>query len=303
LKHSRRQFLKTSSASLVYGSALLRGAPAFAQQLNVPLGIQLYSMRDFLPKDFEGTLKQISALGYHEVEAAGYYHHTADQVKQALAAANLKLVSAHYPSDELHKRFDEIVAFHKQLSVPYIICSSPGKKATAPEGNKSFARRMNEMTLEDWRWNAEEFNKFGEKANAAGLKFGYHNHIAEFKKTDGVVPYTELMRITDPSKVVMEMDCGWVTVGGGNPIQMLETYANRIVMLHVKDFKSIPAPGTGEAVPTELGRGKIDYAPIFAAAAKTGHIQHVFVEQEAFDVPAQESLKIDADYMRKLGIS
>jgi sugar phosphate isomerase/epimerase len=300
LNSSRRDFVKIGSASLICGSALLRGVRAFAQTLNVPLGIQLYSMREYLPKDFEGTLKQIGSLGYHEVEAAGFYNHTATQVKQALASANLKLVSAHYPAAELHQHFDQIVAFHKELGVEHIICSSPGLKDSSGQGASNQKRAM---TLDDWRWNAEQFNGFGEKVSAAGLKFGYHNHVAEFKALDGVVPYTELMRLTDPSKVTMEMDCGWVVVGGGNPVECLHTYPKRISMLHVKDFKQFGTPGSTEAEVTELGQGKIDYAPIFEAAAKTGNISHVFVEQEAFDVPPMQSLKIDADFMRKFGVS
>ena len=97
------------------------------------------------------------------------------------------------------------------------------------------------------------------------------------------------------------MDCGWVTVGGGDPVAYLHKYPNRISMLHLKDFKKAAKPFSESAppVPTELGRGSIDYGPIFAAAKK-GAIKHYFVEQEAFDVPWEESLRIDANYIRKL---
>jgi sugar phosphate isomerase/epimerase len=126
----------------------------------------------------------------------------------------------------------------------------------------------------------------------------------EFRATDGVVPYKELLRLTDPSKVTMELDCGWVIVGGGDPIEYLKNYPTRITLLHVKDFK--PKDGSAAEADrptiTELGQGTIDYAPIFKEAAKAGHIQHIFVEQEAFDVPPMESLKIDAEYLRKLGV-
>jgi sugar phosphate isomerase/epimerase len=164
--------------------------------------------------------------------------------------------------------------------------------------------RSGSFTLEDWRWNAEQFNSIGTKVSAAGLKFGYHNHTMEFHKTDGVVPYDELLRLTDPAHVTMEMDCGWVTVGGANPIDYLRKYPTRISMLHAKDFKGITAASSIVNVPTivELGQGTIDYRPIFAAAAKTGMVKHCFVEQEGYNVPPMEGLKIDADYMHKLGI-
>jgi sugar phosphate isomerase/epimerase len=220
-----------------------------------------------------------------------------------MSDAGLKLVSAHYSSNDLHKQLDQIIDFNKQVGVQYIICSYPGFKN--PSGPKN-PDRDKAFTIEDWRWNAEEFNKIGEKVGAAGLKFGYHNHTMEFHKVDGVVPYLELLRLTDPSKVMMEMDCGWVIYGGGNPIELLQKYPKRIQMLHVKDFKSIPAPGSedsGKPQIAELGQGKIDYRPILAEAAKQGHVKHCFVEQEAFNVPPVESLTIDANYMRKLGIS
>ncbi len=301
-KSSRRDFLKAGSASIVYGSALLHAGGLLAKTLKLPLGLQLYSVRDLLPKDYAGTLKQIGALGYREVESAGYFNHSAADVKQAMDAAGLKLVSAHYSSDDLHRQLDEVISFQKELGVSHLICSFPGFKDPSRLKNIRPGDRIHAFTLEDWRWNAEQFNAIGEKVNAAGMKFGYHNHTMEFHETDGVVPYDELMRLTDPAKVTMEMDCGWVIVGGGNPVEYLRKYPTRITMLHVKDFKKF-TPGGDRPTIAELGQGMIDYAPIFRAAAKAGHVKHIFVEQEAFDVPPMESLKIDADYMRKLGVA
>jgi len=304
VRYSRRDFVKTSSASLIYGSALLHSSKLFAKTLKVPLGLQLYSLREILPKDYAGTLKEVGTLGYREVESAGYFNHSAAEVKQAMADAGLKLVSAHYASDALHKQFDEILAFNKELGVSYIICASPGFKDPSRVKDMKPQDRMHAFTLDDWRWNADQFNAFGEKVHAAGLKFGYHNHIMEFHETEGTVPYTELLRLTDPSKVTFEMDCGWVTVGGGNPVEYLRKYPTRISMLHVKDFKKADpsAPAAERPAIAELGQGTIDYAPIFQEAAKAGNVKHVFVEQEAFNVPPMESLKIDADYMHKLGV-
>jgi sugar phosphate isomerase/epimerase len=302
LKQSRRDFVKAGSAALVYSS--FHSSILYAQTLKVPLGLQLYSVREELPKDYEGTLKQIGAIGFKEVESAGYYNHTAAQVKQAMSSAGLHLVSAHYGSDDLHQKLDEIISFSKDVGVSYIICSFPGFKDPARVKNLTNKQRAGAFTLEDWRWNAEQFNTIGAKVSAAGLKFGYHNHTMEFHKEHGVVPYDELLRLTDPAHVTMEMDCGWVTVAGANPIEYLHKYPKRISMLHAKDFKNITPTSSIENVPTivELGQGTIDYRPIFAAAAKTGMVKHCFVEQEGYNVPPMEGLKIDADYMHKLGI-
>ena len=301
---SRRDFVKAGSASLIYGAVLTQNSGLRAQTLKVPLGLQLYSVREILPKDYDGTLKQIGALGYREVEAAGYLNHGAVEVKQAMSNAGLHLVSAHYSSDDLHQKLDEILAFNNAVGVSNIICSFPGFKDPSRVKNLPPKQRASAFTLEDWRWNAEQFNAIGEKVSAAGLKFGYHNHTMEFHKTDGVVPYDELMQLTDPAKVTMEMDCGWVVVGGGNPVEYLRKYPTRITMLHVKDFKGISAASSIENVPTivELGQGSIDYRPVLQQAAKSGAVKHCFVEQEGYNVPAMEGLKIDADYMHKLGV-
>ena len=275
-----------------------------AQTLHVPLGLQLYSVRELLPKDYEGTLKQIGAIGFREVESAGYYDHSAAAVKQAMSNAGLHLVSAHYSSDDLHQKLDQVLAFNKELGVSYIICSFPGFKDPSRVKGMNPKETIAAFTLEDWRWNAEQFNAIGKKVSAAGMKFGYHNHTMEFHELDGVVPYVELLRLTDPAHVTMEMDCGWVVVGGANPIDYLSKYPTRITLLHVKDFKGITPASSIENVPTivELGQGSIDYRPILQQAAKSGVVKHCFVEQEGYNVPPMEGLKIDADYMHKLGV-
>src|ERR1700753_566583 len=110
---------------------LLRTGTAHAEAPKVPLGLQLYSVRELLPKDFAGTLKQLGALGYREVEAAGYYDHSTAEVNQAMQDAGLILVSAHYSFNDLHSQFDQILAFNKTVGVGTIICSTPGKNPSA----------------------------------------------------------------------------------------------------------------------------------------------------------------------------
>jgi sugar phosphate isomerase/epimerase len=282
---TRRQFLQTATAVSAY--ALTASRQAVALPFGLPLGLQLYSVRYELPKDYAGILKKVGALGYRDVEAAGYFGHSAVEVKAAMADAGLHCVSAHYPMAQLSTKLDEIIAFHKVLGAQYIVCSFPGhKNPPAKGGERIFA-------LEDWHWNAERFNEYGAKVKAAGFRLGYHNHTPEFVVVDGVTPYDELMRLTDPALLTFEMDCGWVIVGGGDPVALLHKYSNRISMLHVKDFQ----PGVTPPHAAQLGHGRIDYGPIFAAAKK-GEIKHYFVEQEQFDIPWEEALKIDADYLK-----
>jgi sugar phosphate isomerase/epimerase len=299
IRISRRSFLKTASASIA-GAAFLKSAPRLmANALALPIGLQLYSVRDLLPIDYDGTLRQLGRLGYEEVEAAGFFGHSPKEVRQAMDHAGLHCVSAHYPLKDLLPKVDEVIRFGKDLGLNSIVCAAPWLKdpSSVKDPGSRAARDM--MTLDDWRWNADQFNRIGEHVNAAGMRFAYHNHTAEFRSENGVVFYDELLRATDPAKVMMEMDCGWVVIGGKNPADYLNRYPNRFSMLHVKDFK-ITAATTASAPPpsTEMGHGTIDYHPIFEAA-KNARIEHAFVEQEEFDMPPMEALKIDAEYMRK----
>jgi sugar phosphate isomerase/epimerase len=294
---SRRIFLKAASASAAC-AAVWKSAPwLMANAMGLPLGLQLYSVRDLLPKDYEGTLRQLSAIGYREVEAAGFFGHTPSEVKQAMDHAGLLCVSAHYPMKDLLPKVDETIQFGKDLGLKYIVCASPMLKDPSRVKDPGSRAAREAMTLDDWRWNAEQFNRIGEHVNAAGIRFAYHNHMTEFRTENGVVFYDELLRLTDPTKVTMELDCGWMVLGGKNPVDYLTRYPTRFSMLHVKDFKLSGTSGAEPPPSTELGRGSIDYRPIFAAAKKAG-IEHAFVEQEEFDMPPMEALKVDADYMR-----
>ncbi len=299
---SRRTFLKTASASAACAAVWSSAPRLMANPLGLPIGLQLYSVRDLLPKDYGGTLQQLGALGYREVEAAGFFGHSPSEVKLAMDHTGLNCVSAHYPLRDLLPKVDETIQFGKDLGLKYIVCASPWLKDPSRVKDPGSRAARDAMTLDDWRWNAEQFNRIGERVNAAGIRFAYHNHTAEFRSGNGVVFYDELLRLTDPAKVTMEMDCGWVVVGGKNPVDYLARYPTRFSMLHVKEFKmSGWTPGAEPPPSTEMGRGSIDYHPIFEAAKKT-HIEHAFVEQEEFDMPPMEALKIDADYMRALTV-
>lgn len=299
---SRRAFLK--SGALAVGAWGLSQHKLIADPLGLPIGLQLYSVRKLLPNDYTGTLKQLGAIGYREVEAAGFFGHTADEVKAAMSNAGLRCVSAHYPMSDLSKDVDGTLKYATALGLAYVICSSPSvadpaKLANYPGGaGKYFSSGM---TADDWRWNAEKFNEFGKKFKAEGIQFGYHNHTPEFHDLDGgLMGLDVLLKDTDPAYVTFEMDCGWVSAAGKDPIAYLTQYTGRISMLHIKDLKP-PVAGKlpGERVSTILGKGTIDYKPIFAAA-KNANIKHYFVEQETFDGDMMQELTADYQYLHAM---
>jgi sugar phosphate isomerase/epimerase len=268
---------------------MVGGRNLIAAPIGKPIGLQLYSVRNLLPKDFDGTLHALSAAGYKEVEAAGYYDKTAADFRHAMDQAGLRCISGHYILSLLKSQLDTLIDYAHTLGLEYMVCSSAGGVHRDPEAK-------GEQSIDDWRYVASEYNRIGEKVKAAGMTLGVHNHIPEFANHDGVIVYDELLRLTDPKLVVFEMDCGWVTAAGRNPVDYLSKTPERFPLLHVKDMVR-EADGKYHSV--VMGTGLIDYHPILRAA--TG-LKHYFVEQEEFVGDVMTELRADAEYMRKFNV-
>lgn len=286
-KSSRRTFLKASGT--VAAAACVGAGRLAAAHLNMPVGLQLYSVRDMLPKDFDGTLHQLKVAGYTVVEAAGYFGKTATEFRHSMDQAGLRCVSGHYTLSLLRSQLDELMEYAHTAGLEYMVCSSSDGVHRDP-GAKG------ELTLDDWRYVAGEFNRVGEKVKAAGMTFGVHNHTPEFATEDGVLVYDELLRLTDPGLVKFEMDAGWVFASGHKPVDYLSKAPERFPLMHVKDMV-IGADGKKEL--TVMGKGSMDYVPILRAA--TG-LKYYFIEQEEFNMDPMKELHQDAEYMRHLNV-
>src|ERR1700689_2437717 len=151
---TRRRFISSASAA----AALLYTGVGRAASLGLPVGLQLYSVRTLLPTDYAGTLKQVGALGYKEVEAAGFFNLPVEQVKAAMQAAGLHCVSAHYALALLKQHLDEILPFCKSLGTQYVVCSSPMHQQPGAKGP---------LSLDDWRWSADQFNQIAAQVETA----------------------------------------------------------------------------------------------------------------------------------------
>lgn len=281
---NRRDFARLSAFAWAAAATRLD-----AKAVHLPIGLQLYSVRNLLPTNFDGTLAQVRAAGYTVVEAAGYFGRTAQQFRHSMDQAGLLCVSTHHPLNLLETQLDALLDYGHTLGLEYMVCSSSGGMHRDPNAKGA-------PTLDDWRWIAGEFNRIGEKVRAAGMIFGVHNHTPEFATVDGTLVYDELLRRTDPKLVVFEMDSGWVAASGHDQIPYLRNEPQRFPLMHVKDMVR---SATGDMHATELGRGLIDYAPILRAAT---HLRYYFIEQEEFDIDPLQALRIDANYMRKLNV-
>jgi sugar phosphate isomerase/epimerase len=306
---SRRGFLGALAAA-PSASGFLKGSP-----LDLPIGLQLYTVGKEMDSDPAGTLKQVAAVGYKEVELSPLGKTPAKELRKMLADAGLKNPSGHYMLPDLLTNLPARIDLAKEFGQEFMISTVPwvaDPSRFKPDANAGefalFLAVIQGLTLDDWKWNAEQFNRIGEQVKKAGLQFGYHNHNFEFKTYGDVTGYEELLRLTDPDLVKLEMDCGWVTVAGHDPVALLKKYANRYRLLHIKDFRAGFTPrtnlspgGAGAPVATELGRGGIDYRKVFAAARKA-QIRALFVEQEPpfQDMPALQAIKVDYDYLNNL---
>ena len=301
-----------AAAGTTMAAMLTKAGTGSAAPLDLPIGLQLYTVADDLAKDLEGTMKTIAAIGYREVETAGMPGSVdVRQLRAALDKFGLKCRSTHCPLPMLLMDLAGQIEQAQQLGAQYVICSAPWvedvsrfKPPAEGQGMEhSFMALLDSFTAADWRWNVEQFNRIGAEVGKAGLQFGYHNHGTEFRSFDGKVAFDEMLRTTDPALVVMEMDCGWVANAGHDPVDYLKRYPGRFHLLHVKDLKKGFEPNTGFDIPgTEIGNGALDWPRIFAAAKVAG-VKGYFVEQEPpYARPPLEEIRISYEYLHKLKV-
>ncbi|MEO8030906.1 MAG: sugar phosphate isomerase/epimerase [Gemmatimonadota bacterium] len=271
---NRRAFLGLSSAglfALTSRQLALRGAGA--DRLD-KIGLQLYTVRDAMEREVEATLARVAAIGYREVEFAGYFGRTPAQVRALLTRNGLTAPSAHVEYGTIIKgQWDQVLDEALAVGHQYVVV------AWIDEDQRS--------TLDAWKRVAERLNTAAEAAKRRGLLMAYHNHSYEFDRLDGQTPYDLLLATTDPKLVLLEMDLYWVTKGGRDPLDYFVRWPGRIRLVHIKDSKGPP-----DHVMTEVGAGVIPWASILGRHRQAG-IEHYFVEH---DDPKDSLASAEASY-------
>ena len=286
----RRTFLGTLTAA-----TLLTRRLGFAADDNKieKIGLQLYTVRDLMKQDFDGTLAKVAAVGYKEVEFAGYFDHSPKDVRAAVDRHGLTAPSAHIDYKSLSDdKFPVVIEAAKVVGHEYLV-------------NPWIDEEIRKQP-DAWKHAAETFNRAGEASKKAGIQFAYHNHWFEFLPVNGKLPYDILLTECDPNLVKMELDLCWITVGGQDPLKYFDRYPGRFPLVHVKDVKRVPPVTAGGAQDfgssmkdmTEVGSGIIDWKKIFAQSDKAG-IKHYFVEHDNPKKPL-ESIKTNYDYLARL---
>lgn len=243
------------------------------------IGVQLYTLRDAMARDFDGTLARVAQIGFKEVEFAGYFNRTAPQVKATLDRLGLAAPSSHVAIELLTRNWQQVLDDARLMGHRYLCV------AWVPEELRT--------TLDGWKRVADTFNRAATEAESHGIRFAYHNHAYEFAPLEGRIPFDVLLEATDPSHVWIEMDLYWVTKGGADPLAYFDRWPGRFPLVHVKDSAGPPAHRM-----VDVGQGTIDWKRIFARRARAG-IRHYFVEH---DEPADPftSIRTSYEYLRRL---
>lgn len=277
----RRDFLGVLGAAAVSGKAgwLKNFLPDRFSKLG-KIGIQLYTVREELAKNVEGTLARVAEIGFKEVEFAGYPDGTAQSLRKILDRHGLQAVSSHVDIQRLRADWDRTLDQAITVGQHFIVVPS------VPEEES--------RTVDDWKRIAGLFNKAGETARAKGIQFAYHNHDSEFTPVESRLPYDLLLEETDPRLVQFEMDLYWITKGGQDPLKYFAKWPGRFPLVHVKDMDATPQRYFAEA-----GKGTIDFKRIFQKAKQAG-IRHYFYEQDEVPGSPFDAAKTSYDYLRAL---
>jgi len=285
---SRRNFIVTTGLA---ATAVL-ASPSFALTMNKKeIGLQLYTLRDELPKDVKVTLEKVAKAGYTTVETYGFsikdqfWGLTPIELKKILDDNGLKAVSGHY----------NLRSFLYDGNTAELIAAIEAAKVlkneflTVPWIDEPFRR-----SIEDYKKIAARVNEAAKMCKKAGLKLAYHNHDFEFKKYDGVTGYEILLKETDKDLVYFELDLYWVVHSGNDPLKLFKENPGRFKMWHVKDKDK-----NNNDLNTEVGSGTIDFKPFFSAAKQSGMV-HFFVEQENnFASNSFDSIQTSCDFISK----
>lgn len=313
---NRRHFLKQTSA-FALGSLLLPSCATNQDKNNSetdsavagagknqetangnlgPVGVQLWSVKDVIEKDLQGTLQKLADIGYKEIKSypgdKGHYYGVEPKAfKKMLDDMGLKIVSSHVGSGAknskpgtwqqatLLQNFNELVDKAAETGQQYLTCSW-----------------MDESLRSDLKATADLFNKSGEACKKAGLQFAYHNHDFEFKKVGDVMLYDYMLENTDHDLVKWEMDMYWIVAAGQDPLAYFKKYPNYFPLGHVKDMDK-----QDKTKNTEIGMGSIDYTGILKAAKEAG-MKHFIVEQESFTRPSIDSMKMNYEWLSKVNV-
>ncbi|HEX3984991.1 MAG TPA: sugar phosphate isomerase/epimerase [Acidobacteriaceae bacterium] len=296
---------------LIRSGAVLAGAqlPVFtrlwaANFLSKP-GVQMYMVAADYKKDPAGTLRQLAAIGYGYVEAFTAIIPNISEFRKMIADAGLGCPSGHFSFgfEETEKALDQAAAMGVRYAISSVLPPEPPKNGDF----RAAFEKLDHMTADDFRRQAALANRIGQSAHKRGMVYAYHNHNFEFRRVEGsTTGYDIFLKETDPRLVKLEVDAGWMAAGGADPAALIRANADRVRLLHFKDFSTVTPPVNelGQAAAAhivDLGTG---VAPLKAAyeAARMAGVRYFIVDHDPpfHGQTTMEAAKVDYDYVAKL---
>lgn len=268
----RRTFVKTAGTTAA-AFALPVGPESFIRSRLDKIGVQLYTVRDLMKASVERTMSQVAAIGYKEVEFAGYFNRPPRSIKQLLDDNGLGSPSAHIGLDALRGPWNRTLSDAAEIGHKWLVIASTGDS--------------DRDSVEAIKRTADLIHKAADDAKFYKIRLAYHNHDVEFRQVGGKRMFDQLLELTTPGDLQVEMDLYWITKGGGDPLDYFKRWPGRFPLVHVKDAG--PAP---QYPMEDVGKGTIKWAEIFAHQKEAG-IKHYFVEH---DSPADPIASITASY-------
>ena len=253
----RRNFLKSSGLTAA-GLILSPLVQATGKRRLEQIGIQLYTVRDLMARDSAGTLEALAAIGYDEVEFAGFHGHSPADVRAMLDNTGLAAPSGHVLVESILSSSVQIIEAAQVVGLKYLVLGW-----LEPEERKS---------LDDYRRLAELCNRFGEQCRMAGIQFAYHNHEFEFERLEDQRPMDLLLAKTDDSLMKVELDFYWIAFAGADPFEYFVKYPGRFPLCHIKDMAI-------DRKMVDVGAGTIDFSSLFSAGKQAGLV-HYFIERD-----------------------
>jgi len=289
----RRQFIQTAT---VASAAALIPSFVFASPKR-KIGIQLYTLRDVIFKDVQGTLKQVADFGYQELESFSYndgkvFGKPVSEVAKIISDLGMTMPSGHYHTGlvntpnrpvevgTLVNQWERAVNDAKILGQEYMLVA--------------YLQKDERKTIDDYKKVCELINKNAEICGKYGIRIGYHNHDFEFEPIDGQVPYELMMKELDPKSVSMELDLFWTIYANRDPLKLFTQYPGRFEQWHVKDMRK-----DDRKLNADIGTGSIDFKAIFAKADEAG-FKHFYIEHDNFPASSIESVKADAQNIKSI---
>lgn len=267
----------TRREAILMGLAAACARPGRATRLS-RIGLQLYTARAAMAEDAVGTLARLGAMGFHEVEFAGYFGLEPSSVRTVLEDSDLTAPSAHVSLNDLQERSAELIDTCASIGHRYMVLAY-----LQPEERQS---------LDQYRAYADLLNEVGEASAAADVQLAYHNHDFEFVELDGELPFDLLLERTDAELLQVELDLYWISKAEASAAEYFARYPGRFPLFHVKDMDA--AGGF-----TEVGSGTLDFAGLLAQRGVAG-TRHFFIEQDVVKGDLWESLQTSLDYLRVL---